>query len=254
MALRITSGPAWAAVATRLPALRRPPILFAHRGAKAHAPENTIEAFALARRLGATGLESDVWVTADGVPVLDHDGRVGRRPRRQPIDSVIRVDLPEHVPTLGDLFGAVGTDFELSLDVKDPAAADPTVATARDADPSLVSRLWLCHRDVDVLAGWRSRWPDVRLVASIRLRQLTVGSERFAADLQREGIDAVNLHYSEWTGGLAALFHRFGILAFGWDAQFERLVATLLDAGLDAVYSDHVDRLVSTAAQYYPPP
>jgi glycerophosphoryl diester phosphodiesterase len=253
MAPRIASGPAWAAVATRLPALRRPPILFAHRGARAHAPENTIEAFALARRLGATGLESDVWLTADGVPVLDHDGRVGRRPRRQPIDSVPQADLPGHIPTLGDLFDAVGTDFELSLDVKDPAAADATVTAAHDADPTLVSRLWLCHRDVDVLGAWRSRWPDVRLVASIRLRQLTVGSERFAADLQRQGIDAVNLHYSEWTGGLAALFHRFGILAFGWDAQFERLVATLLDAGLDAVYSDHVDRLVETAARYYPP-
>ena len=53
--------------------------------------------------------------------------------------------------------------------------------------------------------------------------------------------------------GLATLFHRFGILAFGWDAQFERLVADLLDAGLDAVYSDHVDRLTEAAARYYPP-
>ena len=56
-----------------------PPIGFAHRGARAHAPENTLEAFALALRLGATGLESDAWLTADGEVVLDHDGvvRVG---------------------------------------------------------------------------------------------------------------------------------------------------------------------------------
>src|SRR6478735_2484863 len=253
MALRMTSGPAWAAVATRLPALRRPPILFAHRGAMAHAPENTIEAFVLARRLGATGLESDVWLTADGVAVLDHDGRVGRRPRRQPISSVTRAELPEHIPSLADLLEAVGTDIELSLDVKDLAAAEATVATAREADPTLVGRLWLCHPDPEVLVGWRARWPDVRLVVSTRLRHLTDRPERFGADLQRDGIDAVNLHYIEWTGGLVALFHRFGILAFGWDAQFEHLVASLLDAGLDAVYSDHVDRLVTTAAQYYPP-
>lgn len=49
---------------------------FAHRGARAYAPENTLEAFALALKLGADGLESDVWLTADGVPVLDHDGSV----------------------------------------------------------------------------------------------------------------------------------------------------------------------------------
>ena len=67
---------------TRLPSLR-PPIGFAHRGAKANAPENTIEAFELAVRLGATGIESDVWMTSDGVAVLDHDGVVGRRPRRR---------------------------------------------------------------------------------------------------------------------------------------------------------------------------
>ena len=63
---------------TRVPAAVRPPLAFAHRGARAHAPENTLAAFTLALRLGATGLESDVWVTADGEAVLDHDGLVGR--------------------------------------------------------------------------------------------------------------------------------------------------------------------------------
>ena len=48
-------------------------VLFAHRGARAHAPEYPLEAFTLGLRLGATGLESDVWLTADGVAVLDHD-------------------------------------------------------------------------------------------------------------------------------------------------------------------------------------
>jgi len=58
----------------RLPSLLDPPIAFAHRGASAHEQPNTLEAFRLGLRLGATGLESDVWLTADGVPVLDHDG------------------------------------------------------------------------------------------------------------------------------------------------------------------------------------
>ena len=67
----------------RIEPLRKPPISFAHRGARAHAPENTIEAFQLGLKLGASGLESDVWLTADGVAVLDHDGllRSGLRKR-----------------------------------------------------------------------------------------------------------------------------------------------------------------------------
>src|SRR3954453_6837534 len=102
---------------TSVPSLRDPPIAFAHRGARAHAPENTLEAFSLARRLGATGLESDVWCTADGVGVLDHDGVVGNRLQRRSIGAVVRADLPPHVPTLADLYDACGTDFDLSLDV-----------------------------------------------------------------------------------------------------------------------------------------
>src|SRR5215210_1650844 len=100
---------------TRLTSLLRPPIGFAHRGARAHAPENTLEAFALALRLGATGLESDVWLTADGEAVLDHDGVVGGLRKRR-IASIDRADLPGHIPTLAELFEECGTDFELSLD------------------------------------------------------------------------------------------------------------------------------------------
>ena len=70
------------------------------------------------------------------------------------------------------------------------------------------------------------------------------GPEQRAAALADAGIDAVNLHHTEWTGGLTALFHRFGVLCFGWDAQHDRILDGLLDVGIDAVYSDHVDRMV----------
>lgn len=232
---------------TRLPSLRQP-IGFAHRGARAHAPENTLEAFSLARRLGATGLESDVWITADGQAVLDHDGVVGSV-RRQPISRRRRDQLPGHMPMLSELYATCGTDFELSLDVKDPAAVPEVVSVARAAGDEAVGRLWLCHHDHGLLTSWRSQASEVRLVDSTRLRRMRGGHERHAASLERAGIDAVNLHHSEWTGGLTTLFHRFGVLAFGWDAQHDRILDELLDAGIDAVYSDHVDRMIEALAR-----
>lgn len=231
-------------MAPRLPSLLRPPIGFAHRGARANAPENTLEAFRLAVRLGATGLESDVWRTADGVAVLDHDGVVRRGLRRAPIAELRRDELPEHIPTLEDLYDAVGTELELSLDVKDPDAFDLVMAAARAAGGSAVERLWLCHHDWRLVASWRPRSAGAHLVDSTWLKRMPDGPERHAAALADAGVDVVNLHNTEWTGGLAALFHRFGILCFGWDAQHERVLHDLLDAGLDAVYSDHVDRMV----------
>jgi glycerophosphoryl diester phosphodiesterase len=239
---------------TRVPAAVAPPYAFAHRGARAHAPENTLEAFSLALRLGATGLESDVWITADGEAVLDHDGLVGRRPRRRPIATVDRRDLPPHVPTLAELYETCGTAPQISLDVKDPAAFDRVVAVARAAGDDTLTHLWLCHPRWEQVAEWRGRCADVRLVDSTRLDRIKEGPERRAATLAARGVDALNMHHLDWTGGLTTLVHRFGVLAFGWGAQTPRVLAELVDAGIDGVYSDHVDRMVDAVAAAYPEP
>src|SRR3954463_5055761 len=89
------------------------PLGFAHRGASAHARENTIGAFRLALAMGAPGIETDVWMTADDVPVLHHDGTV----RRRPLSTMRLGDLPPWLPRLADLFDGCGTDFDLSLDL-----------------------------------------------------------------------------------------------------------------------------------------
>lgn len=233
---------------SRHPSLRYPPIGFAHRGARAHAPENTLEAFRLAVRLGATGLESDVWVTADGVAVLDHDGIAGGRLlRRTRISSVARAALPSHIPTLSELYDACGPDLEVSLDVKDEAAVDEVLRVAGEAGAT--EHLWLCHPRLAVLESWRDRADGAKLVHSTFLRHMEGGPERHAARLAEAGIDVVNLHHTEWTGGLVALFHRFEVLAFGWDAQHDRVLRELLDTGIDAVYSDHVDRMTEALAR-----
>jgi glycerophosphoryl diester phosphodiesterase len=232
-------------VAPRLPSLLTPPLLFAHRGARAHAPENTLEAFTLGLRLGATGLESDVWSTADGQAVLDHDGLVGGAFRRKPIGSLRRDELPAHIPTLEELYEACGTRYELSLDVKDPEVVDEVLRVSRTA--GAVDRLWLCHPDLDVLRAWRQRSGAARLVHSTRAALMEGGAERHAARLREAGVDAVNLHHSEWSGGNVALFHRFRRYTLGWDAQHVRVIGGLLDMGVDGVFSDHVDRLVDAA-------
>ncbi|WP_226034608.1 glycerophosphodiester phosphodiesterase [Aquibacillus saliphilus] len=53
-------------------------IVFAHRGASKLAPENTMPAFELAYQMGADGIETDVQLTKDNIPVLIHDENVRR--------------------------------------------------------------------------------------------------------------------------------------------------------------------------------
>ncbi len=54
------------------------PIIYAHRGASKAAPENTMPAFELAAKQGADGIETDVQLTKDQIPVLIHDENVRR--------------------------------------------------------------------------------------------------------------------------------------------------------------------------------
>jgi glycerophosphoryl diester phosphodiesterase len=193
--------------------------------------------------LGATGLESDVWLTSDGVPVLDHDGIVRSLLRSRPIATLRRADLPAHIPSLVELFESCGTDYHLSLDVKDRSSAPRVLAVVREAAPDLVGRLWLCFREWRDAAAARHLDPDVRLVDSTRLVRIREGPERRAATLADAGVDAINLHHTDWTGGLTTLFHRFDRYTLAWDAQHERVLHEVLRMGIDGVYSDWVDRM-----------
>ncbi len=53
-------------------------LIFAHRGASAYAPENTLEAFELAADMNAFGVELDIHLTKDGVIVVTHDDEISR--------------------------------------------------------------------------------------------------------------------------------------------------------------------------------
>ena len=121
------------------------------------------------------------------------------------------------------------------------------VDTVREAAPDLLPRLWLCSPDLAVTEPLRAYNDDVRVVDSTRLAKITEGAERRAAHLANVGIDCINLRYMDWSGGLVALFHRFERLCFAWDLQFDHFLRPLLRMGVDAVYSDWVDRMVDAA-------
>ena len=209
-----------------------------------------MEAFRLAVRLGATGLESDVWCTADGVPVLDHDGRVGRWPRRRTISAITLDEVSATIPTLAALLAEVDASLAVSLDVKDSAAATPVIQLA--AANGTTGRLWLCHPDHDVVASWRDLDPRVHLIHSTRVDRIGSSLERHAVELASAGIDGVNLPEAEWSSGLVKLFRRFGLACLGWDAQHRRQIDRLMALGLDGIYGDHVDRLVDGFAAARP--
>ncbi|WP_045876283.1 glycerophosphodiester phosphodiesterase [Pseudofrankia sp. DC12] len=233
---------------------------FAHRGAPAwYQRENTLAAFDRALARGASGLESDVWLTADGVPVLHHDEELGPARMRAKVPELTAGRLPGWLPTLAAFYQRLGTGFEFSLDVKTPAGetADAAVAAvvgvARAAGGAgAVRRLWICG-PLGCLRAWRELDPDVQLVSSTSVREIRAsgGIGPYARSLVEAGANALNLRSRDWvapTAAMAGVAHDHGLLAFGWDAQRPATLRRLLGYGLDAVYSDHVDRLVAATA------
>ncbi len=99
------------------------PVIFAHRGASAHAPENTLAAFELALAQSADAIELDVKLAADGQVVVIHDPTVDRttgshgRVRDLPLAQLRSLDAGsffsekysgEKIPTLEEVFESLG--------------------------------------------------------------------------------------------------------------------------------------------------
>jgi glycerophosphoryl diester phosphodiesterase len=214
---------------------------FAHRGG-AHGPENTLQTFIDALARGADGLETDAWISLDGHVVLDHDGVDPTT--RQPIAEVRRDQLPTHMPTLEELYEKCGTAFDLAIDVKTPAVATAIASLAARHDAG--HRLWLVAPEATHLEaldlGESHRAVTIRgnVIRSFR-RGKVIGHAHAT------GIEAINARWMWWSPTIVHEVHDLGMLAFGYDAQHAFSLNRCRRIGLDAVFSDHVDRMMAAA-------
>src|SRR5919107_3649636 len=101
-------------------------LIYAHRGASAIHPENTLRAFRHALALGVDGIELDVHATADGIPVVIHDRDVERTTDgagyvdEMPLARLQFFDAGdgERVPTLASVLALVGDAARLDIEIK----------------------------------------------------------------------------------------------------------------------------------------
>lgn len=123
--------------------------VWAHRGASGHAPENTLEAFEDAIRVGAHGIELDVHATADDQVVVIHDDTLTRTcgvdgsVASMPAADVTATHAPNgmtgfpdaRVPLLNDVFDLVsGTSVIVNVELKGnrPTLPDAVHRVVRD--------------------------------------------------------------------------------------------------------------------------
>lgn len=110
-------------------------LIIAHRGASAHAPENTIESFRLAKDLGADYIELDIQMSKDGHLIVMHDLTVDRTTdgtgnvKDLTLEEIKRLDAGSwfsdefkgaKVPTLEEVFETFGHDINYKIEIKHP--------------------------------------------------------------------------------------------------------------------------------------
>jgi len=143
------------------------PKVIGHRGAAAYAPENTLDSFREARRRGATWVETDVKLTADGVPILMHDASLKRT---MGVDRLVSrtkaADLPKAVPTFEaaiDCFRELGLGCNVEIkpcEGREAETARVAVETLRRCWPAALPAPLLSSFKDDSLLAAREAAPD----------------------------------------------------------------------------------------------
>lgn len=219
----------------------RLPAVIAHRGASRAAPENTVAAFALAVEVGADGIELDVRRTRDGCLVVHHDAHL---PDGRAIASIVRSELPDHVPDLGtalDACAGVWVNLEIK-NLRDDPDFDEDRTLARqvlellDTRPDPPSRWLISSFDRRTVAAVRAAGSPVRtawLVEGIDGRVL----ERAVAD----GYDALHPKVELLDASSVHAAHEVGLEVNTWTCNDESRLVELADWGVDGVCTDVPD-------------
>jgi glycerophosphoryl diester phosphodiesterase len=227
----------------RLPARPR---IWAHRGASAHAPENTLEAFELARSAGADGIELDVRLDRDGNVVVFHDRDLQRLCGRPGCIEDLTADERKTlrvrgaaVPTLEDVFHVLG-DLDLNVEIKSNkpgrsgALAEATANVIRRS--GRVDQVLVSSFDPFALLQFYRLLPEVALAylfgadQALPMRKGWVGRAMGASVLHPEHTLCTDDNVKAW--------HMSGRPVNTWTVDDEAELRRLNAVGVDGVFTN----------------
>lgn len=220
--------------------------IWAHRGASAAAPENTLAAFDLAVRKGAQGVELDVQRSADGVVVVIHDETVDRTTRGS--GRVVGLTATElqawGVPTLAEVLDLLApTDLRVNVELKN--GIDPYPGLEEDVEavvtgsrlatdaPERVLYSSFNHRSLARLAELGTKVPLGVLHVEAMVRPWVYAASFGARALHPMALTVLPEE--------VARCHEAGIAVHAWTVDDPAAVRALAAAGVDAVITNVPD-------------
>lgn len=241
-------------------------VCFAHRGARGHAPENTLLAFNLAFDLGADAIECDVQRSRDGELVIIHDDTVSRTTDGvgavaaltfedlRALDAGAFWRMPQRIPTLAETLDLVrNRDGALNLEIKGESLED-AMGTAEAVEPVLAaleeplrSRLLVSSFELAAVARLKERLPWLRVAALYSGREWQ--KRDMLASALAMGAEAIHPGVALTTAELIAKAHAANLRVNVWTANRRAIIRKLIAWGADGLFSDYPERVVITRTQ-----
>jgi glycerophosphoryl diester phosphodiesterase len=226
------------------------PLVFAHRGGSALAPENTIAAFDNGLALGADGLELDVHLSRDGEVVVHHDRTLERTTTlRGPVAARTAGELAgAGVPALRDVLARYReTRVIVEMKVNRPELAAAVIAVVRRA--GAIERVCLGAFGRRVLRAARAIEPAIATSAAREEVRWALYRSWVRWPVTRVGYEGYQV--PEWAGRtrvvsprFVEMAHRAGLGVQVWTVDTEADARRLLGWGVDALITDRPDIIV----------
>lgn len=230
------------------------PVVVAHRGASAYAPENTLAAYRKAIELGAKAAETDVHMTLDGRVAVMHDTSTNRTAgvshiiAETPWSDLQQLDVGtwfspefagERFPDLGQLLDVTRGRMVLIVEIKAGAGIVEGVRAAVDAR-GMRPEVVIFSFDAAAIADARGAMPDVPAVYLLKPKGERY-TEADVATAAATGASAVGFAFSRLDPSTIQAAHAAGYPVFVWTVNDPEKALELRSQGVDAIISDAPD-------------
>ena len=245
---------------------RRGVVCYAHRGARGHAPENTLLAFDLAFDLGADGIECDVQRSRDGELVIIHDGTVNRTTNGvgavaalsfaelRALDAGYTRRIPQRIPTLVETLdlvrrrgGALNLEVKGETETEAMGTAEAVEPVLRGLEEPLRARLLVSSFAHPAVARLKERLPWLRVAALYGGREWQ--KRDMLAPALAMGAEAIHPGVGLTTADLITQAHAQGLRVNVWTANRRATIRKLILWGVDGLFSDYPERVIIARAQ-----
>lgn len=222
------------------------PLVYAHRGDRSRAADNTLEAYTLAVEAGTDGIELDVRRTLDGVLIVSHDDR---SPGLEPFASLdfdaVRSFAPQ-VPTLREAMDTIPRHVFVNVEIKNfpydagfdevRTIVDETLNALREFDDPL--RILMSSFDPTSVQRVTEVGPE--FVSSLLVLK-TVPLGPGLATAKELNVSGVNPHCSHLSDSAVEVMDEIreaGLRAVVWGVDTTEEIASMAEVGVDAIITD----------------